>query len=76
MKKKNQITCFLPCRKGSKRILNKNMRPFSGRENGLLEIKLDQLIKCDTINEIIVSSDDSSVLNYANSLNSNKIKTF
>jgi len=76
MIKKNHITCFLPCRKGSKRILNKNMRPFSGRKNGLLEIKLDQLIKCDKIDEIIVSSDDSCVLNYANSLNSNKIKTF
>jgi CMP-N-acetylneuraminic acid synthetase len=76
MIKKNHITCFLPCRKGSKRILNKNMRPFSGRENGLLEIKLDQLIKCDKIDEIIVSSDDSCVLNYANNLNSNKIKTF
>ena len=76
MMKKNHITCFLPCRKGSKRILNKNMRPFSARENGLLEIKLDQLIKCDKIDEIIVSSDDSCVLNYANNLNSNKIKTF
>ena len=37
---------FLPCRKGSQRVPNKNTRPFAGIEGGLLRIKLEQLLAC------------------------------
>ena len=67
------ITAFLPCRKGSKRVPSKNIRPFSTYQFGLLEIKLTQLIKCDEIENIFLSSDDVSVLDYGNSLKSSKI---
>ena len=33
------ITAFLPCRKGSQRIPDKNVKPFAGIEGGLLKIK-------------------------------------
>lgn len=55
------LTCFLPCRRGSQRVVNKNTRAFAGHEDGLLGIKLRQLmeVECD---EIVVSSNDELVL--------------
>ena len=41
----DSIAVFLPVRKGSKRVENKNTKPFAGFQNGLLELKLKQLIK-------------------------------
>ena len=37
------LTVFLPCRRGSERVANKNTRPFAGHGGGLLGVKLDQL---------------------------------
>lgn len=67
------ITAFVPCRKGSQRIPDKNVKPFAGVEGGLLQIKLDQLLQCKKINRVIVSSNDERVLNYAQGLNEEKI---
>ena len=39
------ISFFIPIRKGSKRVINKNFRPLPGYSYGLLEIKIKQLIK-------------------------------
>lgn len=58
-----EVIAFLPCRKGSQRIKNKNTRPFAHHQNGLLEIKLQQLLACDAIDKIIVSTNDESVAN-------------
>jgi CMP-N-acetylneuraminic acid synthetase len=55
------ITAFLPCRKGSQRIPNKNLRPFAQYEFGLLQIKIAQLAQCYLIKEIIVSTNDENV---------------
>ncbi|MFD2655564.1 cytidylyltransferase domain-containing protein [Gracilibacillus thailandensis] len=63
-----KITCFLPCRKGSQRIANKNIRPFSNYQYGLLEIKLNQLAKVQEIDEIILSTNDEEIINYASTL--------
>jgi N-acylneuraminate cytidylyltransferase len=54
----DKIAFFLPCRKGSQRVKNKNTRNFAGIEGGLLAVKLSQLIKAETINEIILSTND------------------
>lgn len=54
---------FLPCRKGSQRVPNKNTRSFAGIEGGLLRIKLEQLLACKKIDKIYLSSDDEVVLN-------------
>ncbi|ELB3229881.1 acylneuraminate cytidylyltransferase family protein, partial [Campylobacter coli] len=47
-----KVSVFLPCRKGSQRVKNKNMRVFGDFQNGLLEIKLKHLIKSQMIDKI------------------------
>jgi len=56
---------FLPCRSGSERVPNKNMRPFAGFANGLLELKLEQMAAVPALEKILVSSNDPAVLDYA-----------
>ena len=58
------ISVFLPTRKGSQRVLNKNTRPFAGYSGGLLELKLRQLSKLD-VDEVILSTNDESSINLA-----------
>lgn len=70
--KKNIV--FLPCRKGSQRIPQKNTRPFAGNEGGLLRIKLEELLKSTMIDEIILSSNDEEVLKIGESMHSEKIR--
>ena len=69
--KKNIV--FLPCRKGSQRVPNKNTRPFAGIEGGLLRIKLEQLLACKKIDAIYLSSDDDVVLNIGREMNDERI---
>ena len=66
--------CFLPCRKGSQRIPRENIKPFAGFQNGLVEIKLNQLIAADYIDEIHLSTNDDEILNFASSIGSSKIR--
>lgn len=68
------VTCFLPCRKGSERIPRKNIKPFGKAKFGLLEVKLTQLIAAQRIDRIVLTSDDSDVLDYASKLKSSKLK--
>ena len=60
-----KITCFLPCRKGSERVKNKNNRSFSSYRNGLIEIKLKQLSEVEEIDTIILSTNDEEIIKYA-----------
>lgn len=59
------ITAFLPCRLGSQRVPNKNIKDFSGVKGGLLKIKLDQLCKTRDIDSIVVSSNDPRILEFS-----------
>lgn len=72
MKMKPNIV-FLPCRKGSQRVPNKNTRLFAGIEGGLLRIKLEQLLACKKIDKIYLSSDDEIVLNIGRAMHDNRI---
>jgi N-acylneuraminate cytidylyltransferase len=56
---------FLPTRKGSERVKNKNTKPFAGIEGGLMENKVRQL--CDTrlLDEIIISTNDETCMHIA-----------
>lgn len=65
---KDKIAVFLPTRKGSQRVENKNTRPFSYYKFGLLELKLKQLIKVKHVNEIILSTNDESCLEIGNNI--------
>jgi len=67
------ITAFLPCRKGSQRVPKKNIKPFASYDFGLIQIKLQQLIEAKNINKILLSTNDTEILDYASSLNNSKI---
>lgn len=62
------ITAFLPCRRGSQRVPNKNIRPFADHQYGLIQIKLDQLLATPKINQIVLSTNDQAILDFAQSL--------
>ena len=59
---KPHIAFFLPTRKGSERVKNKNTRPFAGIEGGLVENKVRQLLASKKIDEIIFSSNDDECI--------------
>lgn len=61
----NKIAFFLPTRKGSERVSNKNTRPFAGIEGGLLENKIKQLMSTKSLDEIILSTNDEICMNIA-----------
>lgn len=62
------VSVFLPTRKGSERVINKNTRTFAGVTNGLLEVKLKQLLNTKLVGEIILSSNDEASLEFGNKL--------
>lgn len=62
---KEKVAFFLPTRKGSERVLNKNTKPFASIKGGLVENKIRQLLHSKFIDEIIFSSNDESCLNLA-----------
>ena len=70
----NMVTCFLPCRKGSERIPRKSIKPFADYEFGLIELKLSQLAKAQNIDEIVLSTNDEDILDFANKLNLPKLR--
>lgn len=70
----HKVSIFLPTRKNSERVLNKNTRDFCGIAGGLLQIKLQNLLKIKNIDEIILSTNDESSIEVAKSFNNSKIK--
>jgi N-acylneuraminate cytidylyltransferase len=52
------LTIFIPVRRGSERVSEKNTRNFAGIEGGLLELKLNQLKNLELADEIVVSTND------------------
>lgn len=65
---------FLPCRKGSERVPQKNVRPFGGEPHGLLGIKLTQLLLIHAIDEIVLSSNDEDVFRIAEHYSDKRIR--
>ena len=68
-----KINVFLPCKKNSTRVQNKNRRKFANVEFGLVKIKLNQLIKTKQIHKIYLSTNDKKIINFAQTLNKKKI---
>lgn len=68
----DKIAFFLPTRKGSERVKNKNTRPFAGIEGGLVENKMRQLLLCERVDEIILSTNDEICVEVANKFVSDK----
>ncbi len=69
----SQVVAFLPMRKGSQRIKNKNIKVFSDVIGGLTFIKISQLLKVEKIDKIIISTNDDEVKTIAKSFNDNRI---
>ena len=67
-----EIVFFLPTRKGSERVLNKNTREFADYKGGLLELKLSQLLGVNDI-PIILSTNDPESISVANRFNTKRI---
>lgn len=67
-----KIAFFLPTRKGSERVKNKNTRPFAGMEGGLIENKIRQLLDTKLIDEIILSTNDEKCMEVAQKYSSDK----
>lgn len=63
---REKFTALIAVRGGSERIKNKNIRDFCG--TSLLEIKVRQAIRCNLIDNVIVSSDSEKMLDLARSL--------
>lgn len=68
----NKVAFYLPTRKGSERVKNKNTRPFAGLEGGLVENKIRQLLATNLIDEIIFSSNDEGCIAIAEKYNNDK----
>ena len=73
----NLVAFFLPIRKGSQRVKNKNTRTFAGIEGGLVRLKLEQLLKSNRIDQVILSTNDELSMDIAKDLDpsESKIKT-
>lgn len=71
-----KVNVFLPMRAGSQRVPKKNTRNFADIEGGLCRIKIEQLLECNRIDCIYVSTDDPEVTRISGSFNSNRIKLF
>ena len=69
-----KINVFLPCRSGSQRVKNKNIRKFHKYKFGLIELKINQLLKVKEIDQITMSTDDKKIIKFLQKLNKKKIK--
>lgn len=68
------VSVFLPCRKGSERVPKKNIKPFASIEYGLVELKLNQLLSCDVIDEVVLSTNDEEILTFASTIDNSKLR--
>ena len=69
-----KINVFLPCKKKkSSRVKNKNKRRFANVNYGLLNIKIKQLIKCKSVSNIYISTNDNQIVNFCKKINHKKI---
>ena len=74
MNTQESIGIFLPVRKGSERVINKNIRKFANFECGLLELKLKALQNIKIIDEIVVSTNDEMIIDILNRYSDDRIR--
>ena len=56
----NNLIAFIPARKGSKSIKNKNLKLIN--KKSLVELTIDQAIKSKIFKRVILSSDSKKIL--------------
>ena len=69
---KSNVICFIPARKGSARIINKNLKKIDGKS--LVEITIRQALKSKIFKDIILSSNSNKILKIGKKLNITCIK--
>ncbi len=67
-----QTKALIMARGGSKRVKNKNTKPFAN--SSLLEVKISQLKQIKNLDGIVVNSDDEKILSIASSMGCEVIK--
>ncbi|MEH6991080.1 acylneuraminate cytidylyltransferase family protein [Cytobacillus firmus] len=72
----SSIIAFVPCRKGSQRVKQKNIKRFADIEGGLTRIKMQQLLECDRIDRIVISTDDEEVIKICEKVLSGTSKSY
>jgi len=72
MKKINNYIVVIPCRKGSKRLKNKNTKKFKNKK--LYQFTVQQSLRIFEKKNIIVSTDDIEIINYCKIKKVNFIK--
>lgn len=71
---KEKVAFYLPTRKGSERVINKNTRPFADIDGGLVENKIRQVLKTKLIDEIIFSSNDEACIAIAEKYKDSRLR--
>jgi CMP-N-acetylneuraminic acid synthetase len=66
------INVLIAVRGGSKRVPKKNVRPFCG--SSMLELKIQQALRLQDVNKVIVTSDDDEMLEIAERLGATPMK--
>jgi CMP-N-acetylneuraminic acid synthetase len=61
---RKKITAVIPIRKGSQRVPNKNFKEFYKGKN-LLELKIENLLQIQLIDEIVVNTDSEDAIQIA-----------
>ena len=72
MLRDTDITVLIAVRGGSKRVPQKNVRPFCG--SSMLELKVQQALRLESVNNVVVTSDDDEMLEMADKLGATAMK--
>lgn len=67
-----KVTAVIPIRKGSQRVIDKNLRSFAN--TNLMELKINNLLKVPELDSIIVNTNSEEAINIVGKFNHNKIK--
>lgn len=70
----HRVVAYLPCRAGSERVPRKNTRAFGGRQDGLVGIKLEQLLAVPAIDEVVLDTNDPAVLGLGHAANHDRLR--
>jgi CMP-N,N'-diacetyllegionaminic acid synthase len=62
-----KVVAVIPARSGSKRLKNKNKKLFSGKP--LISIAIEEALKSVHIDQVLVTTDDTEIINIASCLN-------
>jgi len=66
-----KLSIVLPIRKGSQRVKNKNIRPFSKEGKSLTELKITELLKLKSVDEIVVTSNYDEAIEQIKAISKN-----